>query len=98
MLEQFYSTREVAEILAVTTRAIEKWRLEGKLRPVKAGKLCRYPESEINRFLGLSANGEPYANENVDEDGNSRGELAEAQKQASDAPRPEEAPESTRAA
>lgn len=58
MFEKFYSTRETAEILGVTTRAVEKWRLEGKLRPVKAGKLCRYPESEIRRFLGLSADGD----------------------------------------
>jgi excisionase family DNA binding protein len=82
MLEKFYSTKETAEILGVTARAVEKWRLEGKLRPVKAGKLCRYPESEIGRFLGLSADGTSYANENVDEKGNSRGELAEAQKLA----------------
>lgn len=80
MLEDLYSTKEVAEILGVTTKAVEKWRLEGKLRPVKAGKLCRYLESEIRRFLGLSAEGKPYANENFDEDGNARGELAEAQK------------------
>ena len=80
MLEDFYSTKEVAAILGVTTRAVEKWRLEGKLRPVKAGWLCRYPESEIRRFLGLSADGESYANENVDENGNFRGELAEVRK------------------
>ena len=81
MIEQLYTTQQVAEILAVTTKGVEKWRLEGKLRPVKAGKLCRYPESEINRFLGLSDDhSSSWANENVDTDGIARGELAEAQK------------------
>jgi hypothetical protein len=82
MLEQFYSTRDVSQILAVTTRAVAKWRREGKLCPVKAGSLCRYPESEINRFLGLRDDGSSYANQNVDENGNFRGDLAEAQEKA----------------
>ncbi len=81
MIEQLYTTQQVAEILAVTTRGVEKWRLEGKLRPIKAGKLCRYQESELKRFLGISGDGgSSWANENVDENGNSKGELAEAQK------------------
>lgn len=58
MLENFYSTKGTAKILGVTVRAVENWRLEGKLRPIKAGRLCRYPESEIRRFLGLSTDGE----------------------------------------
>jgi excisionase family DNA binding protein len=82
MLEQFYSTKEVAEILSVTTKAIETWRWEGKLIPVKAGRLCRYPESELKRFLGLNEHGEAHPNDNYDENGNAIGQLSEAQKQA----------------
>lgn len=52
-MEKLYSTREVAKILNVTVGAVASWRLQGKIKPLKAGHLCRYPESEINRFLGL---------------------------------------------
>jgi len=52
-MEQLYSTSEVAKILNVTVRAVESWRLQGKIKPLKAGHLCRYPESEIKRFLGV---------------------------------------------
>ncbi len=51
MIEQLYTTKEVAEVLRVTAKAVEKWRFEGKLRPVKVGKLNRYPENEIRRFI-----------------------------------------------
>jgi hypothetical protein len=81
MLEDRYLIHDVAEILGVTTRAVARWRREGKLRPVTPRSLY-YPESELNRFLGISVDGEQYANENVDEDGNSRGELAAAQAEA----------------
>lgn len=52
-MEQLYSTSEVAKVLNVTVRAVESWRLQGKIKPLKAGHLCRYPDSEIRRFLGL---------------------------------------------
>jgi hypothetical protein len=82
MIEQFYSTKHVADILAVTTKAVERWRRKGKLKPVRAGKLCRYAESEINRFLGIGENGETFANDHVNEDGSATGELLAAQHEA----------------
>jgi excisionase family DNA binding protein len=82
MIEQLYSTKDVAELLAVTTKAIEKWRGEGKLRPIKVGSLCRYSESEISRFLGIKEDGATFANEQIDESGGAIGELAAAQKEA----------------
>lgn len=81
MLEQFYSTKDVAEILAVTTKAVEKWRAEGKLHPVKAGKLCRYSESEINRFLGINEEGAMSANGQIGESREAAEEMAGAQKE-----------------
>jgi predicted site-specific integrase-resolvase len=51
-MEQLFSTRDTASLLDVTVRAIENWRLKGLLTPVKAGGRCRYPESELERFLG----------------------------------------------
>ncbi len=55
MIEQLYTTKQVAEILRVTVKAVEKRRFDGKLRPVKVGKLNRYPESAIHRFIGTIA-------------------------------------------
>lgn len=82
MIEQLYSTKDVAELLAVTTAAVEKWRWEARLRPVKVGKLCRYSENEISRFLGIKEDGATFANEQIDESGEAIGELAAAQKEA----------------
>jgi predicted site-specific integrase-resolvase len=61
MIEMMYSTKDTADLLSVTVRAIENWRLKGKLKPLKAGGRCRYTESELKRFLGIS---EPVENEN----------------------------------
>jgi excisionase family DNA binding protein len=82
MLEQLYSTEHVAEIMGISTRSVERWRREGKLRPVKAGRLIRYPEAQLNRFLGIDSNGVFTPNEHVDENGDAIGELAEALKMA----------------
>ena len=79
MIEQLFSTKDVAEILGVTTKAVEKWRREGKLRPLKAGSLCRYPEDEIRRFLGLRDDGTVAANGRLDENLEPIGELAKSQ-------------------
>jgi excisionase family DNA binding protein len=54
MIEMMYSTEDVANLLNVTVRAVENWRLKRKLRPLKAGGRCRYTESELKRFLGIS--------------------------------------------
>ncbi len=78
-LEYMYDKETVAEVLGVTPHKVERLRKEGKLTALRAGKLWRYPESTINRFLGLSDDhNRSWANENIDEDGNARGELAEA--------------------
>ena len=81
MLEQFFSTRDVATILGVTTKAVEKWRREGRLRPLKAGSLCRYPEDEIRRFLGLEEDGTVSAGAQLDENLEPIGELGKAKGQ-----------------
>lgn len=52
-----YTTADVAEILGVTTGAIEMWSREGWLRPFMDG-LGLYAETEIERFLGISPDGE----------------------------------------
>ena len=78
-LEYMYAKEAVADVLGVTPHKVEQWRKEGKLTAMRAGKLWRYPENTINRFLGLSDDhGDSWANENIDEDGNARGELTAA--------------------
>ena len=63
MQEQTYSTADVADLLDVTVRAIESWRLRGKLHPVKVGGRCRYAESELRRFLGIETEQGASAND-----------------------------------
>ena len=57
-MQKLYSTKEVAERLGVTVSAVQKWRLIGRLRPIKVGSLCRYSEAEMGRFLN-SMNEDP---------------------------------------
>ena len=86
MIEQLYSSQHAAEVLGVTTYWVEKWRREGKLTPLRAGRLLRYPEDEIKRFVGIEAEGEVVANDQVNSDGEAIGELAVAQEAAAKQP------------
>lgn len=48
---QFLTTRQAANMLGLSTRVLEKWRLEG--RPpsfVKFGWAVRYSRAELDRF------------------------------------------------
>lgn len=81
-LEQMYNTEGVAEILGITPRKVEQWREEGKLTALRAGRLWRYSEDEIRRFLGLDYTGAPFPTQYVNKHGEAIDELAEAQKAA----------------
>ena len=49
----FYSRREVAQLLNVGVRTIERWVAEGKLPPGirHSYKVLRWPAEEIHRFI-----------------------------------------------
>jgi excisionase family DNA binding protein len=79
MIEQMYDVNEVAEILGVTEYWVNKWRKQGKIRSLKAGRLVRYSEDEIARFQGIGCDFVILPTCRVNEDEAAIGELAEAQ-------------------
>jgi excisionase family DNA binding protein len=54
-LEGLLLPAEVARILRVTVRTVEKYCKQGKLRAVKVGRLWRIPRSSLEEFLKTEA-------------------------------------------
>jgi putative resolvase len=53
-MEKLYTLKEAKKLLGVTTRTIQRWDKEGKIRVVRTiGGRRRIPESEIKRILGV---------------------------------------------
>jgi len=53
-MERLYTLKEAKRVLGVTTKTIQRWDKEGKIRVVRTvGGRRRIPESEIKRILGL---------------------------------------------
>ncbi|MGC9076800.1 MAG: IS607 family transposase [Conexivisphaera sp.] len=53
-MERLYTLKEAKRLLGVTTRTIQRWDKDGKIRVVRTvGGRRRIPESEIKRILGL---------------------------------------------
>jgi excisionase family DNA binding protein len=50
-LEQLLLPAEVARILRVTVRTVERYCKQGKLRAVKIGRLWRIPRGSLEAFL-----------------------------------------------
>lgn len=57
MIEQHYSTREVANLLRVHTETVLRMAQRGDLRSVRIGRDRRYPESSIRDYLERNADG-----------------------------------------
>lgn len=50
-----YTKDEVALILRIEPRTVDKWRLEGRLKGVHLGpKVIRYEATEVERFIAES--------------------------------------------
>jgi len=54
MIEKFYTTEEVAQILRVKPQTVAKWSSEGSLVPLKAGGRNLYTEDQIREFIKSS--------------------------------------------
>jgi len=52
-MERLYTLKEAKKLLGVTTKTIQRWDKEGKVRVVRTIGGRRIPESEIKRILGL---------------------------------------------
>jgi excisionase family DNA binding protein len=50
-LRELLLPAEVARILRVTVRTVERYCSQGKLRAVKVGRLWRIPRSSLEEFL-----------------------------------------------
>ena len=54
LMERLYTLKEAKKLLGVTTKTIQRWDKQGKIRVVRTiGGRRRIPESEIKRILGL---------------------------------------------
>ena len=50
-MEPLYTPEEVAELLRVSPRTVQRWLAQGKLQGVKVGRLWRIPKASLDRFL-----------------------------------------------
>jgi excisionase family DNA binding protein len=50
-VDRLLTPEEAAEILAVSPKSIRKWLRQGKLKGVKAGRLWRIRERDLEAFL-----------------------------------------------
>jgi excisionase family DNA binding protein len=48
---EYYTPEELAELLRVPKRTLEKWTLQKRLPVVKVGRLNRFPRVEIEQRL-----------------------------------------------
>jgi excisionase family DNA binding protein len=56
MIERFFTTEQVANILQVHPFTILKFIKEGKLKGIKIGRVYRIKESDVRKFLGEDIN------------------------------------------
>lgn len=50
-IERHYTTRELAELLAVHQETVRREAQRGRLRSVRVGSERRYPESAVREYL-----------------------------------------------
>lgn len=51
MSDQLYSVQEVSKRLSVSEISIRRWVKNGRLHPLRIGKLLRFTPQEVKRFL-----------------------------------------------
>jgi excisionase family DNA binding protein len=65
---RYYDRQEVAEILGVSTRTVQRWAADGRMPVVKMGRLLRFPRAEFDaweRQLRISSRVQPLDQEAV---------------------------------
>lgn len=81
MIERFFTTEQVANILQVHPFTILKFIKEGKLKGIKIGRVYRIRESDVRKFLGEDVEIEelntPQSKSKKDNDDEPAGENAE---------------------
>jgi len=51
MTETYLTRKQVAARFNVSMRTVDRWILDGKMRPTRIGRTVRIAESDIARFL-----------------------------------------------
>ena len=54
-MDVLLAPEEAAARISVSPRSIREWLRKGKIKGVKAGRLWRIRETELERFLGLDS-------------------------------------------
>jgi len=49
--DRLLTTEEVAQWLNVSPRTIDDWVFDGRIKPVKVGRLNRFPLSRVQAFI-----------------------------------------------
>lgn len=49
--DKYYSVREAAGILGVTSRAVQKWIRDGKLRAFRLGRILKVAAGDLRKFI-----------------------------------------------
>ena len=49
---QFFSRNQVADIIGITTRTVDRWIGQGTLKRVKVGGIVRIPRTSLEKVLG----------------------------------------------
>ena len=57
-LPRLLTVKEAAQLLHVSTRTIDRWRLEGMLPFLKLGRVIRVAESELEAFVRSGRGGQ----------------------------------------
>ncbi|TCK01674.1 excisionase family DNA binding protein [Volucribacter psittacicida] len=58
-INQYYSKRELAQLLAVSTATIDRYVRDGKLKKTKLGFATRFSEKDVQAFLSEQEKGAP---------------------------------------
>lgn len=80
MIERFFTTEQVANILQVHPFTILKFIKEGKLKGIKIGRVYRIKESDVKKFVGEDINVE----EKLEDKGKKTAKDEESEYQAGD--------------
>jgi len=56
IVEKYYSTEDVAEILGFKEKTVREWLRTGKLKGKKVGRVWRIKESDLEEFINNTEN------------------------------------------
>jgi excisionase family DNA binding protein len=62
-VKPLYDVKSTAQLLGVSTWTVRAYIRQGKLRPVRIGRLVRLDEEELSRFVASSKNNGPQSGE-----------------------------------